>query len=367
MRMNSVLVVGAGPVGLTAALELKRRNIDVRIIDERLHPSSVSRALGINPRTLDILVASGVAGRILSEGIRINRARLMSRGRSIGTIKFSAIEHRYPFMVALPQARTEVLLEDALRDLGVHVERGVRFEANVGSAEAPVARVVVSGATETIACTHLLGADGPHSLVRESAGIAFEGHAFEHAWSLMDAEVDWPYPPDEACFMFTTKGNLFALPVSHGIWRLVAPGQDIESALPDRLVIKKVVWQSSFRIAHKLAATFGVGNVFLAGDSAHVHSPAGARGMNGGIEDAATFAWLLSRGELDRYDVLRRSAAKNVLAQVENQTRQAQETGAAFAGLREILGRVLLRLPIVQDYAARFVTAQDTPQPEWLR
>lgn len=364
--MIDVLVVGAGPVGMTAALELARRGLAVRIVERRSAPSAESRAIGINPRTLDILEPAGVTPRILDEGIKINRARLISRGQSVGTVKFSAVEHRYPFMLALPQSRTEAILEHALADRGVRVERNIHFVRNGGTAAAPIAVLESQVGQETVACSRLLGCDGVNSAVRADAGIAFEGQAYEHKWSLMDAEVDWPYPPDEVCFSFSGRGNLFVLPVTRGVWRLVVPGETLDPALPDGVTIGKVFWRSQFRIAHRLAACFAASNVFLAGDSAHVHSPAGARGMNGGIEDAATFAWLASIDALDRYEAMRRPAAQRIMGQVDRQSRQAQATGHAMLLVREVIARALLRLPSVQRLAAGLVTAQDSAQPEWL-
>jgi len=225
-----------------------------------------------------------------------------------------------------------------------------------------------SGTGEIIApCARVVGCDGAHSRVRDAIGAPFEGSAYERDWTLVDVEVDWPFPPDEANFFFAEAGALFAIPVSPGIMRLVRNGPTPEELAPAGAVVKSVLWRSDFRIAHRLAARFAAGNIFLAGDAAHIHSPAGARGMNGGIEDAATLAWLIERGEERRYDAMRRPAARRVLAQVDRQTRQANIAGAPLLGMREALARALLPLPAVQRLAAGFITALDTPSPPWLR
>ncbi|WP_196258695.1 FAD-dependent monooxygenase [Pelagibacterium limicola] len=365
--MLETLVVGAGPVGLVAAIELARRGRSVRIIEQRNQSIAESRALGINPRTLDIMEASGATERILAEGIRIRRARLVSRGKSLGTIEFSAINHRFPFMTALPQARTEALLAEVLAGLGIQVERGTRFVGNEGSAEAPALRLVGTGGDEVVLAQRVFGCDGARSSVREDAGIGFEGSTDDHRWTLMDVAADWPYPADEARFMLSAAGSLFVLPVTEGVWRFVATSETPEELVPPDVRLGEVLWRSQFRIAHKLAATMQKGATFLAGDAAHIHSPAGARGMNGGIEDAATFAWLTETGQLHRYSAMRLPAARRVLAQVERQTRQAEQAHMGALAFRETVARFVLPWPFVQRFASGFILAQDTASPPWLR
>jgi 2-polyprenyl-6-methoxyphenol hydroxylase-like FAD-dependent oxidoreductase len=364
--MTTTLVVGAGPVGLTAALELARRGIDVRIIERSAEPASQSRAIGINPRTLDILEASGATEQILAEGLRINRARLVSRGRTLGVIDFNRLKHRFPFMTALPQRRTQAILEECLAVHGVRVERGAKFERFVRRG-GRLACQVSGGGASAIDVDRLLGCDGAHSDVRAAAGIAFDGRAYDHNWTLADVEVDWPFPPDEAVFMFGERGTLFAIPLVRGVYRLVRNGPEPQALVPAGARVARVIWASSFRISHRLAARFAANGVFLAGDAAHVHSPAGARGMNGGIEDAATFAWLAAGDQLHRYETLRRPAARRVLRQVDRQTRQADINGGPLLTLREAIARAVLPLGPIQRLAGRFIAALDQPPPPWLR
>jgi 2-polyprenyl-6-methoxyphenol hydroxylase-like FAD-dependent oxidoreductase len=248
----------------------------------------------------------------------------------------------------------------------VRVERGVTFEGFVRRDRAIACRISGGGGHD-LRVEHLLGCDGAHSTVRTAAGIAFEGSAYDHDWTLADVEMDWPFQADEAVFLFTRRGALFAIPVTRGVWRIVRNGPDPQGLLPPDVHISRVLWTSAFRISHRLAERFAADGVFLAGDAAHVHSPAGARGMNGGVEDAATFAWLVESGREARYDALRRPVARRVLRQVDRQTRQAT-SGTGFAvSLREAVSRVLLPLGPVQRVAARFITALDQPAPAWLR
>jgi len=362
--MIDTLIVGAGPVGLTLALELARRGQHPRIVDRATGPPEESRAIGINPRSLDILEACGATERILAEGLRINRVRLMSRGRTLGLIEFGRLKHRFPFMTALPQRHTQQILEALLAERGIAVERGVGFDGFARQGGDLVCRF--QGAQDAMV-RRLVGCDGAHSRVRQAAGIAFDGRAWEHDWTLADVEADWPFAPDEAVFRFTEQGTLFALPLVAGAFRLVRNGPDPAALAPEGTRIHRVVWQSAFRISHRLAASFHRGSVFLAGDAAHIHSPAGARGMNGGIEDAATLAWLLAEGRAERYEAMRRPAARRVLRQVDRQTRQAEINGGPLLALREMLARRLLPLAPIQSLAARFITALDTPPPAWLR
>lgn len=364
--MEEALIIGAGPVGLTAALELARRGIAPRIVDSASGPPLESRAIGVNPRSLDILEPAGVTERILAEGQRINRARLMQAGRTVGCIEFGRLGHRFPFMTALAQRRTQQILEARLQETGIGVEWGIAFEGLERRDGFALVRLRSAGGIEECAARRLVGCDGAHSGVRRAAGIAFEGRAWEHDWSLMDAEIDWPLPQDEVVLDFSPEGMLFSIPLGGGIRRLVRNGPAAEELLPPAARLGRVLWRSDFRISHRLARNFQAGAIFLAGDAAHIHSPAGARGMNGGIEDAATLAWLVAEGREHAYEAMRRPAAARVLRQVDRQTRQADQRGGALLGLRLALAGLALRAGPVQRLAARFITALDTPLPAWL-
>lgn len=269
-------------------------------------------------------------------------------------------------MTALPQRRTQEILETVLSQLGIGVERGITFERFQRRGTQLACRVSGAGGDDIIA-DRLLGCDGAHSRVRTCAGIDFRGRSYQHHWTLADVAVDWPFPPDEAVFSFTTQGALFAIPLAPGVYRLVRNGPEPTALVPPGARINHVMWSSSFRINHRLAERFSATGVFLAGDAAHVHSPAGARGMNGGIEDAATFAWLVASGHEARYERLRRPAARVVMRQVDRQTRQAEIADGIALALREAVAHLALPRAIVQTVAARFITALDQPAPAWLQ
>jgi 2-polyprenyl-6-methoxyphenol hydroxylase-like FAD-dependent oxidoreductase len=282
-----VLIVGAGPTGLAAALFLTRAGVAVRIVDAAPAPTTTSKALAVNPRTLELLQPTGVADRIRTEGQRISTIRVAHEGRVSATIRpdWDRVAPGRP-MTILPQAETERLLAEALADLGVRPERGAGL---TGLTQTDDAVIAVLSTGETVTAALLLGADGAHSAVRHALDLGFPGDASDLPWHLMDVDIAGA-APDEARIDFQRAGPLIALPFSGGTFRLIGFGEPLLPRLPASWTAGKVRWQSEFKVSHRMAPTMAVGRVALAGDAAHIHSPIGGRGMNLGIEDGYVFA-----------------------------------------------------------------------------
>jgi len=282
-----VLIAGAGPSGLAAALFLARRGVAVRVVDEAAGPTTTSKALAVNPRTLELLADTGVADRILTEGQRIGVIRIAHEGRISATVRldWDRISPGRP-MTILPQARTEALLAEALAHLGVRPEYNAGLTGLTQTADSVTATLSTG---ETVTAALLLGADGAHSETRKALNLDFPGDASDLPWHLMDVEITGA-PLYEARIDFQRAGPLITLPFSGGVFRIIGFGAPLLARLPADWTVGAVRWQSEFRVSHRMVPTMAVGRVALAGDAAHIHSPIGGRGMNLGIEDAFVFA-----------------------------------------------------------------------------
>jgi 2-polyprenyl-6-methoxyphenol hydroxylase-like FAD-dependent oxidoreductase len=349
----NILVVGAGPTGLTAAIELARRDIKVHIIDRKEGPTSLSKAVGISAHSLEILEPSGVAAQLLARGIRIRRANIWSpAGRRLGRIDFSQIRHRYNFLLSLPQSETETILGGALGRFGVAVE----WQAGLAglAAAGGVIRASIGGKADQ-AYDYVFGADGVHSRVRESLGLAFPGKTHKRLWSIADVEgPDWPYDPGEAHLFLRPAGSVcFAIPIGKQRFRAVSNTPDAMVSLPSSDRMSRVLQTDTFHIPVKQAPAYQSGNVFLGGDAAHVHSPVGGRGMNLGIEDAAGFARRFFSNNLAGYTAERHPIGKTwielsekILAGAQAQSllgRTARDLAIFALGHAPILQRPMLR------------------------
>ncbi|MDG3004653.1 FAD-dependent oxidoreductase [Paludisphaera mucosa] len=373
------LIVGAGPVGLGAALFLARQGVTARVVDQRAERALESKALAVNPRTLEILEPSGVTRRMLELGRRIHGAQLHRKGRVVATISFPDLHPRYPFMLALSQATTERLLAEALTALGGRVERGTKLTACRSAAEEveAVLEPASGGTPEVFACSWLLAADGAHSIARRQLGIAFDGSSFAEPWYLADAPLRTDLADDRAHVALGAAGGfLFLLPVvddAHAvepggpIWRVLGNRPDPLSRLAElgTEATGPPVWESSFHIAHRIDATLAAGGVYFAGDAAHVHSPMGARGMNLGIEDAWVFSELVRTGRLADYDALRRPVDARVVRQVEIMSRMVAAESTPVRLLRNLLIPVLTRIGPLRDRMVRTLTGLDHELPRF--
>jgi 2-polyprenyl-6-methoxyphenol hydroxylase-like FAD-dependent oxidoreductase len=384
------LVVGAGPTGLTLAAQLQAMGATCRIIDRQPDRVHESRALAIQPRTLEVLRGLGITEELVARGNDAVWVQLHASGRGVRVRLFGLglDDTAYPFLLFVSQAETEQVLGDYLAAGGVQVERRVElvgFQADPDGVSCTLRHA--DGRTEQARTRYLVGCDGAASAVRRGAGIPFQGGTYPQTFALADLEVDGDLVADAAHAFLGQTGLLLFFPLGRpASWRLLAMHPTLQGrreparpslaelqALADlftggRLRLRDPVWMTWFRLAHRHAARYRAGRVFLAGDAAHVHSPAGARGMNTGIQDAWNLGWklaLVARGLatealLDSYDAERRPVGGFVVRFTDRAFAVATSTNRILRAARtQLVPRVLpvaLRLDSALAYGFRTVS-----------
>ncbi len=366
---SSVLIVGAGPVGLAAALELARRGHPFRIIDAEAGPTPAaeSRALGILPRTLALLAPAGVDEAIRREANPVRRIELRAGDRTLATAAFAELGRPEASILVLPQSRTEHLLLAALAERGVVPEWNTRFTGfEVGSTEVTVTLAGPNG-TETAPFDRVLGCDGARSTVRTVAGIPFEGTATPTEWTLADVHLSAAADPSRLVFEFLDDGGAFGrIPIDATTVRYVASRADVERLIRAEDRGGSIGWTSRFHVSYRMVPSFAKGPVLLAGDAAHVHSPVGARGMNLGIEDAAWAAWAIAEGREGDYSAARLPVARRTIAQTRALTGMVIGASPFVRFARRRLPPVVLRLGVVRRRVLARILDAGRPLPPWL-
>jgi 2-polyprenyl-6-methoxyphenol hydroxylase-like FAD-dependent oxidoreductase len=328
-----ILVVGAGPTGLAAALELARLGRPVRIVDKQATRSQRSKAIGVNARTLELLEASGATERLLATGLRIRALDFRNAERRLATIRLERVPHRYNFILALLQAQTERVLEERLAEHGVRIEWSTEFTGLKAAPDRVRAQLIGGGAEQAVEADYLIGADGAHSTVRHALGLPFRGETDPVEWRLVDVRMDWQPGAARVNVVARPAAVLAVIPIEPGLFRLVSNGPEPRELLPAGPAVRAEVWRSAFRISYRQVDDYRVGRVFLAGDAAHVHSPVGARGMNLGIEDGTILARKMAEGEIETYAAERHPVGARVIRQTRALTR--------LVTVRHPLGRFL--------------------------
>ncbi|GAA0363309.1 FAD-dependent oxidoreductase [Actinoallomurus spadix] len=351
----TVLIAGAGPTGLTLACELARSGVSFRLIEAAPGPRPGSRGKGVQPRTLEVFDDLGIVDRVIANGRMAMPIRSTAPDGQVTRTGAETSRNRpdipYPASLITPEWRTEEALRLRLAELGGAVEFGTALSGFEQSDEGVTAVVVKGGEAETVTARRLVGCDGGHSIVRKRAGIGFAGETREEVRMIVaDVEVDGL--DRDAWHMWRHEEGLVSLcPLpSTGLFQyqaVLAPGQDPElgranlQAILDRrsgrtgIRLHGPEWSSLWRANVRLADRYREGRVFLAGDAAHIHSPAGGQGMNTGIQDAHNLGWKLaavakgaSPALLDTYEAERRPVAAGVLALSNARLAQAIEQKA---------------------------------------
>ena len=366
MYDTDVLVIGAGPSGLTLAASLVKQGVATTVVDRQAAGANTSRAAVVNARTLEVLDDLDVARRLVKEGIHAPRFTIRDGRRTLIPVDFSVLPTDYPYSLMVPQATTERLLLERLTELGGTVLRPKTLASLIQDADG-VTATFDDG--ELIRARYVVGADGMHSIVREQAGIGFEGGAYQESFTLADVRLRGEAPPDEVILFWAKAGLTVVAPLPGDIYRIVAPVADapeepsaafVQQLLDERglgagrMVVTDVVWGSRFRIHHRVADTYRAGRLLLAGDAAHVHSPAGGQGMNLGIQDGVALAGALaavlagaSDSVLDEYNATRRPIAHQVVEMTDRLTRLATLPRAARPIRNTAIG-LIGRVPSVQ-------------------
>ena len=338
-----VLIVGAGPTGLALAAQLDSFGTSFRIIDRSLTPAEHSRALALQPRTLEALRPFGISAALAAAGHPARRLHLHLPDQTIPVdLADAGIEDsEFQHLLFLSQAETERALTSHLAGRRVRVERGVELqdlerldpEDPFAGVEAKIQRM--DRGIERIRARYVVGADGAHSTVRSKAGMDWRGSGYPGTYVLADLEIDGA-EPDTMHSYLNEDGFLLLFPLGRpATWRLIAMKEDGDSGeatleslqnIADKfaggaLSLRDPQWISTFKLSHQIAEYYQNGSVFLAGDAAHVSSPVAAQGMNTGIQDALNLGWKLSLGArglaseelVDSYDAERRPVGQNVL------------------------------------------------------
>ena len=330
MYETTVLIAGAGPTGLTLALDLARRGISFRLIDAATAPFEGSRGKGLQPRTLEIFDDLGVIGAILAAGapyprFRFHLGRFSLRVGSIGSSRQPTDGVPYPNLWMVPQARTEAILRDRLSVLGGKAEFGYALAAFTQNQHGVDATLSTG---ERVRADFLVGCDGGHSMVRKALGLRFDGETVDEKPMLVaDVEVNGLDSRDWHVWPFAKDGAVALCPLPNtSLFQFTARAKTAEAGVESTVhkitghVVKRVAWSSIYQPSARMVDRYRVGRVFLAGDAAHVHPPTGGQGLNTGVQDAYNLSWKLAHviggapdSLLDTYEVERLPIAAAVL------------------------------------------------------
>ena len=382
-RSLDVLVVGAGPTGLTMASELLRHGLTCRLVEELAAPVTFSKAAVVHSRTMEVFDDMGVAGAIAAGARPIHGFNAFANGKRVVQVAFKGADSRFPYPSGISQQETERALTQHFSSQGGVIEREKRLIA-LTDHSAGVTATLASG--ETIEASWVVGCDGAHSVVRKRMGCTFEGSAYEEHLIQADVRVEIPGAPidDEILAYLHEDGPVLLFPLfQDGRYRLVALQaagmavleptlelfqQILDARGPKGAKVSDPAWMIGFNIHHRRSSGYRRGHIFLAGDAAHIHSPVGGQGMNTGIQDAYNLAWklaLVARGVahetlVDSYEQERAPVAKALL----ESTDLAMHGVGAIANLRNPIATALrnqlisfvTKLPFVQERAVEVLS-----------
>jgi 2-polyprenyl-6-methoxyphenol hydroxylase-like FAD-dependent oxidoreductase len=373
-----ILVVGAGPVGLTLAAELRRTGVPTMLVDKLAEPSPWSKAVAVHARTLEVLRAMGVADRFVDASVHATGATLLAEGKAIAEVDFEHVDSSYRYAACLPQDVTESLLHDLLAERGGTVERSVELVGLDQDDDGVTATLRSGGGAETTdRFSYVVGCDGGHSTVRRLVGTSLGGSFDGQTFLLVDCDAEHDLDRDRLYLVLHAEGVFGLFPLPGKRVRLIAqlaakPETGAQPSLADAqrladarmdgaLTLTEPRWVTYFEIHEAQVPQYRFGRAFLAGDAAHIHSPAGGQGMNTGIQDAFNLAWKLrlawsgaaAPGLLDSYHAERHPVGAHVIRNASLMTGAMTHESTAARHVRGFLISTLVGHTPLRDKLAR--------------
>jgi 2-polyprenyl-6-methoxyphenol hydroxylase-like FAD-dependent oxidoreductase len=396
---SDVIIVGAGPTGLMAALLLHQSGIQIRILDKSSHQAHESRAFILQARSLELLLNLGIVDEFIAHGMITPGMQIYVNGRKAAQANLTdigATDSPYAFVLTIPQSKIEALLIAELEKRGITVENNTEVIAFAQDDDGVVVTTRnPEGSEDHLHAAYLLGADGAHSVIRPGLGLTFEGGAYPQNFMLADCSIDWPLEYSYAKIFL--RGNTLAvyLPLQgKTLGRILAINPEIKkdtdaaanqattaepldlaeiervlqeaSGLPVKL--SNSIWTTRYRIHHRGVNKYSEGRVFVAGDAAHIHSPAGGQGMNTGLQDAANIAWKLAlcvknhggKNLLDTYNDERWPIGQKLLKFTDNVFGKVSLQSGFAVMLRNffvpIVMKIVTRIPRCRYSLFRFIS-----------
>ncbi len=381
---TEVIIVGAGPTGLALACQLIRHNIDFVIFDKKETTTPHSKAIGVQARTLEIYEQIDLADKLIEQGLIAGKVRMVVGGKVRSEVNFGEIGKGmspYPYVLIVEQGKHEKILYDFIKSNGKDVLWNTELESFTQDESSVTVNIkTADGETETIEAKFLVGCDGAKSPVRHALGLTFEGSTFERMYYVADVQIDWKFSHD-AGHGFLLKNSMLAFfPMTgENQWRIVGTFpeefakdegdilyEEIEEQIRQDaeldLDITNVNWFSTYKVHTRCVNKFSVGRCFLAGDSAHIHTPAGAQGMNTGIQDGYNLAWKMAfvlKGKagaeiLETYNDERLENAKNLLETTDRMFEFAVSPKWFISHLRTHIFPYIARFAISIDAVKKF-------------
>jgi 2-polyprenyl-6-methoxyphenol hydroxylase-like FAD-dependent oxidoreductase len=382
---TDILIAGAGPVGLTMAVELARYGLSVRLIDKNTERTDKSKALVLWARTLEMMdrMGTGCTQRFIDAGFKVQGANILSGREEIAHVEMTHVESPYNFVLMIPQSDTERLLEEHLATLGLKAERQVELKRVQSGVDGVSCTLLHSdGREENAEASWLIGCDGAHSTVRHQLGMEFHGNTLLSDWILADLHLQGVTGAPAINIFWHAQGVLAIFPLRGTRYRVIADAGESSGSIgegnrptptleevqrildvrgPGEVQASNPVWLSAFSINERKVSDYRSGRIFLAGDAAHVHSPAGGQGMNTGMQDACNLAWkiaLVSRGIctpeplLSSYSTERSAIAKLVLEATGKTTAIAVMKGGIKQSIRNHVASLIFGLaPVTRTMA----------------
>lgn len=381
-EVKPVLIVGAGPTGMTAAMELSRLGVSIRIVDKLSAPSTTSRALAVQARTLELFEQRGLIQEMLRVGNKGAAATIYGDGKRLGKVHLSEIKSRYNFILLLSQSETERILREQLTRQGVKIEYGTEMIAfaQLESSDQPGhsgVRVILrnsEGGHEELEAAYLISAEGSHSMVRRTLNFQFHGKSLDQSYALADLHLDGDLPDDELSIFTSAHGFMAVFPMGDRHFRFMATDPEKRAKTDEEPTLEKLqklydenshipvqlrdmTWSSRFRINSRMLNTLRERRIFFGGDAAHVHSPAGGQGMNTGIQDMIDLSWKLAmvwHGKaapelLNTYEEERLPIIRSIVSRTEAATDALNSDSVIVHQLITLLTPVFLNTHLVQQ------------------